>query len=202
VVDVCQGAGAGAPAHAVASGFTDMGTTTFSDQAGRGVRVSIYNKILTNADIGATFQGVVPGSPEIGRKMVCTYRMSRPIQTVSYVAGWGMANTTGGSFAVGPTTGYTGPTILHGATCGDTLAMVPYTNSNWNGVVPAGTQYLVPSNIYGTDATGPGAGAGGSQTLCFYSFYPKGATPQAVGQVNVSDTGEFTYSALLVLQLT
>lgn len=174
--DLANNNTAAIPALVTPTGFTSIGGTTGADGSGNGARCAASYKILAAADIGATFTGM--NGTENERKMVCSFRMSRPVQSV----------TPGGFVVSAPTGGDPSGVsiVVPGSSTGNILVLAmacaenPITAlTSWT--PGGGSQYVSPANA--ADELGAA-----TATRSPYTYYPYGVTPSN----HILDVGDFS----------
>lgn len=189
--DVVQNNAAGIPALVTPTGFTNIGAgVTGTSLDGFGMRGALSYKIWAGTEAGT----IVAGMSGLGknRKNLLTFRMSRPVQTIS-ILNSGFAFSTGDPGAITATaSGQVGNVLVLGwAHADNAIASWSFSNAK-------GTDYFTGSNAKATDATGEG---GSNFIRSGYSYYPYGDAPLN-SVIDIADLGDFNILMQAVLGLT
>ena len=178
--DLVQSTTATVPTSVTPPGWTLVGSVTGASSDGKGMRHNLSYKIMVGPEPGTTVAGM-SGTGK-SRKNLNTFRVSRPIQSVS-VSGYDHISIAYGSSSYGLSID---PTSLPGNVisiihmhCETTVLATP------SGIT--GTSYQMP-----VDASDTYGSAGVARS--FYSYVPIGGT-LALNEVAMFDSGSFNFIA-------
>lgn len=188
VFDLCNNNNGVYPVNNTPAGFTLLFGALGSQQNGNLSKANVYAKILATADIGALRSGMIP--TENARKMVCTFQMSRPVQSFTLLQGLigGPQGTDCGTFGLGA------PAIV----AGTQLDLFMSCSESAHTPTQSGIFGSAPYNVSGTDDTGSVASA----TRAYYSMWPfLGATTHFSGpQFHAGDAAVNNANAICGVQ--
>lgn len=174
---LAESSDASIPEQVIPSGWTTHTAGTFATGAGRGARIVSARKILTSADIGATFTGM----NGTGRNRVCciTFAMSRAVQAI----------TSGG--AVQTATSGSEPPAQVITASGQTGNVLVVAQAHGEIAIPTASFVWTPSAIGSAYIADPNQALGLSEstTRNGFSYYPY--TTPANQTVDIPSRGDF-----------
>lgn len=194
--DCVQNNSATIPSLVIPTGFTSIGggiTGTSAD--GFGMRAHLSYKIWDGSENSDVITGMTGNGKN--RKNLMTFRMSRPIQSVSIAAVSTSIFSTGNPGAL---------TVAASGEVGNILALgwihSENANSSFSWSNCKGTDYFEGSNSQSADGQAQIGGEAGSGFIrSGYSYYPRGDTPLN-SVIDATDFGDFNIVMGCVLALS